>query len=1415
MSLDKDSIVDLDLGPLLQRRLLTPFLLKVVPHVPEDGERSIYPRYRNPLKWILFTWLLPVLSTGYKRTLEPNDLPKLNADIQAETIARNFQTIFDRRLRASQLSHLQNKAKERGEALNDEFKWEEYSADLEDYKVPNALCFYALVETFRFQYMLAILFFCLGLAAQTCNPLLSKKLITFVELRTYGFPTSIGKGVGYAIGVSLLVLVSDMIVNQGFYLAAMTGAQMKAGLTKAMLDKSFKLDAKSRKRYPASKITSIMATDLQRVDLGVGFSPFMFTFPVPVAISIGILVHNIHAPSMVGVGLMFGFLFVAAGLGAMLFGFRTKAIKLTDERINLMKQVLNNLKMIKFYSWELPYLKKINTTRSREMSFLLKMEVTRSVIISLAVSLTVVSSMAAFLVLYAIASPVLRNPAAIFSSVALFNLLAGQFIMLPLSLAGATDAFIGMRRVGEYLAASEIPPSEVNRDLTPSEAEAMNTRDLAISVDNSTFTWEIFELSDDEDKPDMTPLEKEQAKEAKKMAKKAKKQAEKDKKAGKLQKETSEKDHTPPEFWNLKDVDFQVTKGEFVVITGQIGSGKTSLLRALEGLMKRTSGEVKINGSLVMCGAPWIQNSTVRDNVTFSADFDEKWYREVVYSCSLESDLDILPAGDLTEIGERGITLSGGQKARVNLARAVYADSETILLDDVLSAVDAKVGKHIMDNCFMGVLRKKTRILATHQLSLIGSADRIIFLQGDGLIVIGTLEELTVSNQAFNDLMLFSKTANDDDELTDETEEETEKQMIESQLSRHSTTKLDDEQVRYEYNANNSGDGKLMSEEFKNVNAIDFSVYRRYIGAGISDHKFGWVLPATLTGTVLCVFFAMFTNVWLSFWIEDKFKGYRPRFYIALYVVWTVLAVLTVTYQFVGVIYIMNRAARKLNLQAVERILYVPMSYMDVTPMGRIINRFTKDTDTLDNEMGDKMAMIVYFFCTIAGVIILCIIYLPWFAIAVPFIVLIFIGFANFYLATGRELKRVEAVQRSNVYNNFNETLTGMDTIKAFNKKEVFLKKNIGLIDRMNEAYYITVANQRWLDVFLSALATVFALLISLLCVFRVFKISASSVGLLLSYVLQLSGMISMVVVIYTQVEQDMNSAERIIEYVDDLPQEARYQISETTPAPNWPQNGEIRFVNVSLAYRPGLPLVLKNFNADVKSNEKIGICGRTGAGKSSIMIALYRIAELSSGLIEIDGVDSSTLGLNNLRSKLSIIPQDPVLFEGTIRKNLDPFGVKSDDELWETLRRAGIIENIEMVKQQKPNSEEMDKFHLDRDVENDGENFSLGEKQLIAFARALVRESKVLVLDEATSSVDYATDSKIQAAIVREFRDCTILCIAHRLKTILNYDRIMVMDKGELKEFDTPWNLFNSRNSIFRQMCDKSDIKALEFSRR
>lgn len=1403
----------------VQKRLLTPFLLKKVPPIPEEDERRMFPTKVNIVSKIFFWWIIPIMNVGYKRTIVEQDMFKLTEDLQVQTMSTRFETHLAKLMAAAKAKHILIKAKKRSALAETEPNSQDDvmdpEKDLDDFAAPKYVVAHALLKTFAFQYGLACFFLVLSGCASVLTPLLTRRLINYVENKALNIPENTGSGIGLAIGSALLVLTIGILFNHSFQYSMLTGAQVKAVLTKAILDKSFRLSGKARLQYPTSRITSIMGTDLARIDLALGFQPFIITFPITMAVSIGILCLNIGAPAMVGIGLAFVFLFLTMLFTGKLFQFRRLANSFTDKRVTYVKEVLNNLKMIKFYTWEHPYFDLIKGCRDKEMLIVYTMQVARNMIIAVSSSLTSFASLSSFLVLYAVGSRSTRNPATIFSSLSLFNVLSQQVFMLPIALATGSDAIIGIARSGEFLAAEEIDLEATAIHASPQLKAEMDAEGSAVRVENASFVWETKtdpSSTQEDNKEDTREPSKEDSSGSSTSSEKNVGSSQ-DEKLADLD---SVKNNMAIN--SLTDINLDIRKGEFVAITGLIGSGKSSLLAALSGFMRRTGGRVSVNGSLLLCGAPWVQNTTVKENILFGSELNEEKYRDVVYACSLESDLQILPAGDQTEIGERGITLSGGQKARINLARAVYSDKEIVLMDDVLSAVDARVGKHIMDQCILGLLREKTRILATHQLSLIGSADRVIFLNGDGTIDFGTINELKARNDSFRNLMTYNVEAEKEEQEGKNAEDgeeefEDDAQFIAKQLSRQATT-VEVEAEHHDYKAKENEDGKLIAAERAAQNQIKWSVYKNYIKYGSGVFKNYTSVPIIVSLIILAVFCQLFTNTWLSFWTELKFAGRSDGFYIGIYVMFTFLGFIFLCLEFWAIAYIVNQAAIALNAKAVKAILRVPMSYIDTTPLGRVLNRFTKDTDTLDNEIGTQLRMLLYFVSNICGILILCVIYLPWFAIAIPPLGAIFVAIANFYQASAREIKRLEATQRSLVYNNFNETLSGMDTLKALKKEEMFLNKNTKLINNMNEAYYFTIANQRWLAIHLDMVACVLCLVVSFLCVFRVFQISAASVGLLLSYILQIASQLSMVVRMYTQVENEMNSVERICEYAFDLPEEAPSLISETQPRETWPEHGSIRFENASLAYRPGLPLVLNSLNMDINSSEKIGICGRTGAGKSSIMTALFRLAELSSGKIEIDGVDISRIGLHSLRSKLSIIPQDPVLFGGSIRKNLDPFDSSSDDELWNALARAGLIarEQLEYVKTQDPDSENLHKFHLDRYVEDDGINFSLGERQLISFARALVRGSKILILDEATSSVDYETDSKIQLTIAREFSECTILCIAHRLKTIINYDRIVVLDKGRIVEFDTPINLFRSKGSIFHQMCERSNIVESDF---
>lgn len=1291
------------------KRFLTPFLTKKVPLVPDESERKTLPLYSsNILSRIFFVWLIPLFNRGYKRTLDFNDLWKLDDRLSIHTTYPKFQ---------HHLNEIITKYRLKTGEKN---------------KFPKFAILKALFLTFKYECGLAVGLSMLHYGAQVVSPILIKKLINVVEMRVLVPSSPINDGIGYAIGVTLLVAISALPQNHSLQNSKLVGSHARTILTKALLEKSLNADSKTKHDFGKGKIFTLMSSDLAKIDLGLSYLPGALSFPIPSVVAIVLLIINLGVAALSGIGVFFLTVSLFIFPGILFMKYKEKSSLHTDKRVSLMREIINAMKMIKFHAWEDSYEKKVIEERSKESSYIFKCEVLINIMFGAVFNLSLTSSMTAFLVLYAIRFNH-GNVGSIFASLALYNIFTMAVSEFPMIIGQCTSGWVSLNRVREFLESSI-----ENSDTTLSEKSSINYKsDSAINITNGEFEWEAF--NDDDDN------------------------------------------------YKLKNINLNIQQGEFIVITGPTGSGKSSLLQAINGQgINKLQGSVSINGSSIFYEMPWIQSATVRDNITFGKHFDAILYRKVIEACALESDIALLQAGDLTEVGERGVTLSGGQKARISLARAIYADKDVYLLDDVLSAVDSKVGAHIVDHCFMDLIASKTKVLVTHQLSLIYKADRVVFLNHDGSIDVGTVNQLMNSNPKFVTLMQHSQVKST---------------KLKKSASKVITNSIDAEDYD---NFANGESGSLYGLEEKAVNAIPLKIYNQFISAGGGRYPYLTITCLVLI-TSLTVFSTMFANVWLSFWIDQKFSKPGP-FYIGIYIMLTFCSLIFVIFELIILGYISVNAGKNLNLQAVKRLLHTPMSFIDTTPSGRILNRFTKDTNSLDNEIGNQLKMFIHISATIIGILVLCVVYLPWFAIAIPLLFLIFFTVTNYYQASSREVKRLEALSRSLVYNNFNEVLNGIDTIKSFGSEHRFISKNDELVDRLNEAYLVTVSNQRWIGISLDLTGTGLVFIVVMLALTRQFNISAASTGLITTYVLELGNEISDALVSFSEVENEMNSVERVCHYANELDQEAAYKVVGLGHAPEWPQNGVVEFKNVSLRYREGLPLVLKSLNFKVGSNEKIGIVGRTGCGKSTIVNALFRIVEIAGGKIEIDGLDIKKLGLYDLRSKLSIIPQDPVLFEGSIRKNLDPFNERSDMELLDALRRSGLIADGELKNIQRNH-----KFHLESVVEDEGSNFSLGERQLLALARALVRRSRILIMDEATSSVDYETDALVQKTISQEFKDCTVLCISHRLKTILKHDRVLVLEKGELMEFDEPKALFN-RNGCFREMCDSSDITFSDF---
>ncbi|XP_054185067.1 multidrug resistance-associated protein 1 isoform X39 [Homo sapiens] len=808
----------------------------------------------------------------------------------------------------------------------------------------------------------------------------------------------------------------------------------------------------------------------------------------------------------------------------------------------------------------------------------------------------------------------------------------------------------------------------------------------------------------------------------------------------------------------LNGITFSIPEGALVAVVGQVGCGKSSLLSALLAEMDKVEGHVAI----------------------------------------------------------KGVNLSGGQKQRVSLARAVYSNADIYLFDDPLSAVDAHVGKHIFENVIgpKGMLKNKTRILVTHSMSYLPQVDVIIVMSGGKISEMGSYQELLARDGAFAEfLRTYASTEQEQDAeengvtgvsgpgkeakqmengmlVTDSAGKQLQRQLSSSSsysgdISRHhnSTAELQKAEAKKEET------WKLMEADKAQTGQVKLSVYWDYMKA------IGLFISFLSIFLFMCNHVsALASNYWLSLWTDDPIvNGTQEHTKVRL----SVYGALGISQGIAVFGYSMAvsiggiLASRCLHVDLLHSILRSPMSFFERTPSGNLVNRFSKELDTVDSMIPEVIKMFMGSLFNVIGACIVILLATPIAAIIIPPLGLIYFFVQRFYVASSRQLKRLESVSRSPVYSHFNETLLGVSVIRAFEEQERFIHQSDLKVDENQKAYYPSIVANRWLAVRLECVGNCIVLFAALFAVISRHSLSAGLVGLSVSYSLQVTTYLNWLVRMSSEMETNIVAVERLKEY-SETEKEAPWQIQETAPPSSWPQVGRVEFRNYCLRYREDLDFVLRHINVTINGGEKVGIVGRTGAGKSSLTLGLFRINESAEGEIIIDGINIAKIGLHDLRFKITIIPQDPVLFSGSLRMNLDPFSQYSDEEVWTSLELAHLKDFVSALPDK-----------LDHECAEGGENLSVGQRQLVCLARALLRKTKILVLDEATAAVDLETDDLIQSTIRTQFEDCTVLTIAHRLNTIMDYTRVIVLDKGEIQEYGAPSDLLQQRGLFYSMAKD------------
>uniref|UniRef100_A0A8C7WCX8 Cystic fibrosis transmembrane conductance regulator n=1 Tax=Oncorhynchus mykiss TaxID=8022 RepID=A0A8C7WCX8_ONCMY len=848
---------------------------------------------------------------------------------------------------------------------------------------------------------------------------------------------------------------------------------------------------------------------------------------------------------------------------------------------------------------------------------------------------------------------------------------------------------------------------------------------------------------------------------------------------------------------SLQNLSLTVKSEQLVAVIGPVGAGKSSLLSAILGELPHDKGVLKVKGQLTYASQqPWVFPGTIRSNILFGKALHPQKYEKVLRACALKRDMELLPDGDLTVIGDRGATLSGGQKARVNLARAVYQDADIYLLDDPLSAVDAEVGRHLFEQCICGILKNKPRILVTHQLQYLQAANQILVLKEGHMVARGTYSELQRSGVDFTSLLKRE-------------EEGPQAPGVETECrSPCSRTLSQNSEVSHTSSIRSVKDGTeqlpTVVEESRSEGTIGVGLYVKYLKAGANI--------LVLIGVVLLQFLAQAAYIlqdwWLAYWAGEQEKlnvngtvtiqngvnvteQLNLDFYLGIY---AGLTGATLIFGFARSLVMFNvlvKAAQSLHNRMFNSILRTPVRFFDVNPIGRVLNRFSKDIGQLDAALPWTFVDFIQIFLQIIGVVAVAASVIPWILIPLAPLIIVFLFLRRYFLQTSRDVKRLESTTRSPVFSHLSSSLQGLWTIRAFRAEERFQNTFDAYQDLHSESWFLFLVTSRWFAVRLDGMCAVFVTITAFGCLLLRDQVEAGSVGLALSYAVTLMGMFQWGVRQSAEVENMMTSVERVVEYTE-LESEAPWE-TQMRPPPEWPSQGLITFDRVSFSYSSDGPVVLKDMKAMFRPKEKVGIVGRTGAGKSSLVSALFRLAE-PEGRIYIDGVLTSEIGLHDLRQKMSIIPQDPVLFTGTMRKNLDPFSQHTDEDLWNALQEV----QLKSVVEELPNK-------METVLAESGSNFSVGQRQLVCLARAVLRKNRILIIDEATANVDPRTDELIQKTIRDKFRECTVLTIAHRLNTIIDSDRILVLDAGQIHAYDEPYTLLQNHDGIFFKMVQQT----------
>ena len=1222
--------------------------------------------YADLLSKIYYSWYTPILKKGFKRQLTEADVFKLEDGMYVQDLRKKFEKNW-------------NFERERtdGKPSIVRVLW---------------LCFHKNI-------LLAVLLKAVYDTLSFAPPMLLNELLKWIQ-EQYDQPHE-SNLYGYVLASLMVIsiLFLPILENSYFFVVYRTGLKSRSCLVDAVYRKALIISPEARDRIGSGTIMNHLTKDAEMLERLYNSINYLWSAPIRIAAALYLLHRLVGYAAFIGF-LTILFVFPLQGITSKFVSvYRKAALKLNDERINAMSELITSIRLIKFYAWENSSLARIFSIRARELRKLLRLAYCSSVNIVLFNLNPVLIAVVVFSV-YASYGKLTANVA--FTALSLLDIVRFPMMMLPSCINIIIEARIALNRLSNYLSAEEFQ----DRPSAPADPGSITLNNVSVQ--------------------------------------------------GQENKEP-----------RIRHASVSIAPGSLVSVVGHTGCGKSTLLDIIAGITSH-NGNAHVEGSVSYATQQaWIMNETIQENILFGDSFDESKLNKTIDVCQLYDDLIALPGGLQQEIGERGLNLSGGQKQRVALARAVYTDSDIVLLDDPLASLDAKVGRKVFFECIVGTLKERTRVFVTSQLHFLEFSDWIIFMDQGEIACQGTYGDLIKTSTTF---ATFAEKNSSEEPTNQEAEvDEEKKQGVNENTFLNERKKVP----------------QVTEENRKVGTSFTWTSLNEYAQAAGGY----WVLCLALSFFALRQLLQVMSAWWLSQWAGNSFNLGNLT-WVAGYGLFGLLQAIS---EFAMSIFIANRgitAAKNIHDAMLCNLIHLPVAFFDKNPSGRILNRATKDQASMDDGLTWQLNVTIKLIFGVIGTVGAITYVSPLFLLVALPIFCAFYWIQIFYRSSVRELKRLESITRSPIYSVFGETLAGSSLIRTFGKESYTIHRLEKLLNHNQKFLLASMTANRWLNMRLELLGAIVMLSTSFFAVAWQKSLGAELVGFALNYAFSITASLSIVILVYSEAEKSFLAVERVLEYTH-LTTEKQYGVLGLRNR-IWPEHGKIEFRNVYASYDINLPDVLKNVNFTIKPGQRVGIVGRTGSGKSSLMLSLFRMINIRGGQILIDDVDIACLDLEKLRTSLAMIPQDPTIFRGSVRSNLDPFNTYTDSEIKLTLNKVSL-----------------GGLELGDTIADGGLNLSVGQRQLLCLARALLLKTKILILDEATAHIDPHTDKIIQSVLRREIGNRTVLVIAHRVHTIIDSDVILLFDSGKLIDIGPPLVLYENAapsggKNLFRELIDQ-----------